>query len=509
MPKKIKLAIAAASAVLMLVIPSLAGEINVYDEDGSDGYSGDRLIAVNVNGDISASSESAGTITEPTEESIAESENTAGVAGIYDIISDGDGTRYILEPQLDESYEDYAEQDQSQSVSESVTYSVGTTRTVYSGITSYKTNNYFTVEVELRYIGQYCTVWVAQEDTGWFTDEMAKQAGDHFDEKYPYLLDYFGGFLDKDGDGKLAIYFYDIAQDGDYTDTLSSFSYTAGYFWSADLNRQSFELDNVVIVNNNKDCIHIDTRPTIKCESYVTKPKIDIERCYGTLMHEYQHLCNYSCRPEGTSEGTAMNEAFSEAADILIEGDSTRFSHYNKLSASAQAQSFTIWDGQLYNYDLAALFSQYLITQYGPTIFREVLAMRTKTSDTLTLIAQKMNVSVSQLILNFRMALILNEASGSYGFIGTVPGLSTKSLTGSVTLEPGGACVRSITDGSTVSGEGENISLIGIKIQKTPPTAAEIASAITAMLNGDSDMSLLDLINMVLSNKLGVVYDPT
>ena len=66
------------------------------------------------------------------------------------------------------------------------------------------------------YVGTHCTVWGASSDSSaiTITSTHAQQIGSYFDSKYSAVVSSFGNWYDADGDGKLAIFCYDI--DNDY-----------------------------------------------------------------------------------------------------------------------------------------------------------------------------------------------------------------------------------------------------------------------------------------------------
>ncbi len=305
-----------------------------------------------------------------------------------------------------------------------------------------------------RYVGTHCTVWgsTSDHDNIRLNTTDAILIGRAFDEEFDDMTAAFGDFwYDVDGDGKLAIMCYDI--DGEYAVGKPYYGgFTAGYYSMADQitvvtdgkGKTSNILDTTyfsgVFPNNAIDCIRIDTYPLMGKE----EPLSEVEACYSTLIHEFQHMLNNNRAVHNYSthltDGlyympTYLNEAFSMAAEHLIFGsestaDRLKYRHDKKFSVG---QSLTCWtggSGTLSQYSNSYLLGQYFRTRYaqqknddtdGSAFFKKLLDERQyeTNGDTLAYIAELLGASDKQsLICDFWAAVYCNQPSGLYGFAG-------------------------------------------------------------------------------------------
>ena len=235
-----------------------------------------------------------------------------------------------------------------------------------------------------------------------------------FDQRiYPSVTNNFGLASDIDQDGRINILCFDI-QDG----FSGSGGYTAGYFWSGDLYN--------VTHSNQSEIFYIDTYPAMG--SY-TK---DVSRAYATLAHEFQHMVNFNQNVliEGSYSNmdTWLNESLSMAAEQVYSGQglSNRINYYNLSSSIQNGHSLLYWDhygDTLSNYSLSYLFGQYIKIQanQGDRIFKEILTDPNNDYKAVENVAKKYidpNMTFGKLMTNFRIALLLKEPAGLYGFKG-------------------------------------------------------------------------------------------
>lgn len=339
-----------------------------------------------------------------------------GLNDVYSAGIDEDGF-IIMNPNLPEFTPDLSDKSNSDiRISDSeLSYKVGGTKT----ITTYDEKT--EIGVECLYIGTHCTVWVQTDcDSNiQLTSQQAKKIGEEFDSKMLNFAGYFPDAekIDCDNDGRIGIYCYDI--DKNYG-TTGITSYNAGYFWSYD-----FSL-------NNTDMIHIDTYPGMGSGTNYLQ---NIERCYGTLFHEYQHYINYSARYYNYHPiETYLNEAFSMAVEQLIYGSdsmNSRISYFNSnMTTITNGLAMTVWNNSnsLPQYSLSYVFGQYLRIRYNQLngvkenmLFNEVMKKLATTKsyiNTLDIIAGLLNTSKEELTKDFWIALYLRENTGKYGFNG-------------------------------------------------------------------------------------------
>ena len=299
-----------------------------------------------------------------------------------------------------------------------------------------------THDMECLYVGNYCTVWGDHYDEKinsklMLPADKAKELGDSFDSNLPKVIDSFGNWFDADGDGKVAVYCFDMDQN--YTYGIDG-SYTAGYFWSVMMSDSRGYINNKYFYRSDysagSDCICIDTFPAMNGGySDTNKLFTSVSSVFDTLVHETQHLIEFSYQVRSGNTGSSgeledfLNEGFSMAAEHLICGsDATknRITYYNGTSYT-QGYPLTYWGSSLSNYSNSYLFGQYIRTRYGAmtktdgsTIFKLVLEEHQKNSGVsgLTFISNLLETTPKQLILDFWAAVYLKNNSGRFGFQG-------------------------------------------------------------------------------------------
>lgn len=236
-------------------------------------------------------------------------------------------------------------------------------------------------------IGEHCIVWTPTTNgNGKYhpLDEIdtsfGDQAANEFDEKFELMYASFGDFYDPTGEGKVNLMFYNI-EDGWTED--SDDGYIAGYFWAADLYYDEFVSQGYGYMNNMA-MIHIDTYPAIDYPG----EGVDLLRGFPTLVHEFQHLINFS----NCYMHSWLNEALSAAAEELCyPGSEALLRTYSWVNSATVSNEFkynssfklhkggslAYWNNDdsdiLVRYGEVLLFSQYLYTQYGSEIFREII----------------------------------------------------------------------------------------------------------------------------------------
>ncbi len=336
-------------------------------------------------------------------------------------------------------------------------YKSNDTKSIVSAYATNHSNN--SVNLTCLYIGSHCTVWVQNDCNKNITlsQKQAKQIGEKFDS-YKSKLDNFLGnvSIDEDGDDKIAIFCYDISNEYEVNRKVSG--YIGGYFWGKDLVDANGYVDSVFMGENSGngnsiDCIHIDTFP---CMGSSADPLGNIENCYSTLVHEYQHFVNLSYSLGNKTNDTYLsfsetyiNEAFSMATEHVLCGSgsvSSRISTFNNMLATNKGYSLTYWNNNdgANSYGLPYVFGQYIRTRYaqltndksgtapGSSIYRLVLESRNQNNDedTLGIIANILyptsaypslnstQARKDQLLMDFWIAVYALEDSGIYGFNG-------------------------------------------------------------------------------------------
>lgn len=459
-------------------------------------YYGDYLLAANTA--VNGGGESTGTLPDVEEGSgRASREEDVVPAGDGDICGYDESGRglidpasFLPEPAVDEGAAYYADIAPGPEAG----YEEGDTK-------SFKLqtgkDTYSQVVCECVAIGTYSTVWIPADDpilladAGQMKEYMGTLAAE-FDEQYPKMTRMFGSkeIADKtygDGDGRTALLCYDICGDG-----TGYGAYTAGYFWSADLNAPYSNK-----TGNNLDCLHIDSWQGMRRNT--GSNTLNPTYSKGTMVHELQHMINFSiCREKEKEYGAKfnsistpkyLNEAYSEAAPILCYGlsyDKGRVSHYNShLQYFANGSiSLVQWGSvdTLCSYSMSYLFGQYIRTQYenGDTIYRDSMnGLSPDNNNLLPIIAEKLGVTLEEMLLNFRAALFLKNAEGPYGFKGEswaedIRSKAAADLSGTEKeLQPGTALVVAMEGDYEPSGEGEHIRFAGMNSQMTEESLVE------------------------------------
>ncbi len=311
-------------------------------------------------------------------------------------------------------------------------------------------------------VGELCYIWVANGDVdkdGYvpskssleiITDDVAQSIAEGYDKAiYPLLTNNFGTMNDHDGDEKISLLFYDI-QDGFNYDTQKT--YIGGYFYSADLHRNG--------TGNCTDMLHIDTYPLAEL--------VGARATFSTMVHELQHFVNYSWLENNTIASdytheiwSVFNEAMSMAAEHIYQGVlENRLAVYNDDSYNsniAGGMGFLSWGNTLPDYTMSYLFGQYLRTLTkgcdggGTAIYKSIMnglpscdidGVTAQVNEVMYGDETEKYMTSSELVANFRLALILRDDFGPYGFQGeeSFDSLSLPLYSGSgKILEPGGA----------------------------------------------------------------------
>lgn len=350
-------------------------------------------------------------------------------------------------------------------------------------VANFENNQYQSLTAKLCYSGTKVNVWVNNNQ---ITNEQANSLGKEFDSKiYGTITNNFGKESDVDKDGKINILCYDI-QDG----FSGSGGYIAGYFDPQDLYNVNY--------SNKSEIFYIDTYPTMYCTS-TTK---DVSKAYSTLAHEFQHMVNFNnaILVEGGKEqmDVWMNEGLSMAAEQIYTGSvlQDRISYYNSSTSIKNGHSVLYWDEDgdvLSNYSLSYLFLQYFKIQsgQGDKIFLEMQKLKNNNYKDMESLVKKYidpNMTFGQFMTNFRIALLLKQNSGLYGFrnVAGFNATNTQTYLGNpTTLRGGGALVKPLTGtGIKVpSNKGTNVTYTVVdKSGKTTNTKPVIKGASNKMI---------------------------
>ncbi len=339
------------------------------------------------------------------------------------------------------------------------------------------TGSYYSQNFIYQTSGSYCNILVEPDADGnpkISLDDAQKLATEFDTHIQPFMVENFGDYytaLIADSSGrslyyskntKMDILLYDI-QDG--FNGTSVRTYVGGYTDLTD-----FISENLGGNGNERGILHIDIYPLMG-----TSGTPDVEQAYSTIVHEFQHQISYSDSLFDYFTGKTSfyindawwNEAFSMAAEHLYTGEplTYRINSYNQTNNSTPLRKGLILDYQNYsendnnvasNYSTSYLFGQYLRCQTkhlsggGNQIYRTILEQTG--TDYTTILAGLSSIgyeyapeSFYELYRNFRMATVLKNPTGPYGFAGesAFSGLIDNAYTGTsnITLKPGAAVV--------------------------------------------------------------------
>ncbi len=352
-------------------------------------------------------------------------------------------------------------------------------------VTNTKTNEGYYQEFICLVVGEYCNILVEFDSSSEpvISVEDAQKMATEFDENIqPFMVENFGDYftyLGTDSSGRyvrfskndrMDILVYDI-QDG-YNGTTNR-SYVGGYTTAADFIAPLWGGNG-----NERGILHIDTYPSLGKNG-----SFDVEKSYSTIVHEFQHQISNSDSLFDWVTGATVhpvndswwNEAFSLAAEHLYLGESLdyRINKYNQATNTTPLRSGLVLgyldyaennDNVASNYSSVYLFGQYLRCQTkhlaggGDRIYRTILEQHG--TDYTTILAGLDEIgyeytpeTFEELYLNFRMATILKNPDGPYGFAGesAFSGLVDNAYTGTanLTLKPGAAVILRIPENFT------------------------------------------------------------
>ena len=417
------------SAVSASEIPESSGEgtrtVNaniVIDDNASGGYEGDYVVIYNPATSYSTSY-STGNMSGLISTSVNTNVETKGIADMGD-------TPYIID--IDQDLEEIAQAEEASrpddvQVEEATraSYSVGSTKT-FSILSSYSPTGSGSVQFKCLYVGQHCYIWTPTSSASntypldTIDTTYAKKAADEFDSKFDLMQASFGNHTNgTSGDGKLHMLYYNI-EDG----WQPGQGYVAGFFYRVD------------ITNNGLPILNIDTYPGVYYKNSSGVESKQISGTYNTMVHEYQHLINYS---NTSSMSSWMNECFSAAAEeICYPGSSVigRIQSWENYSYSTNGDwlnppkefkytsSYNLHNGySMYNwnnnlsdvlalYGQVSLFAQYLYSRFGNAIYKQI--SQNFTSSEPTAITNATGVNCADLVRDFRIALTANAAQDQY-----------------------------------------------------------------------------------------------
>lgn len=359
--------------------------------------------------------------------------------------------------------------------------------------TDLMTYRYDKFTFQLAQEGEHCCIWTLENDAVSFTDEQTSAMLEQFETVvYPADTEYFGGFRDLSGDGKLQIVTY----------AMNSTS-VCGFFDAYDL----YTKEEIAVIDP-EDPDSYNYLPIININARMADNETIV---YGTLAHEFQHLILRSAVLESPanrdllgherSVGVWLNEGFSMSAEELAypgsvaqQGYLGAYERSDKIRLGMSYQNFDASSVDVGAYGQSFLFAEYLRTQCGDGVFRSILDYW-RTADTTDLLTEgsairscldeaqirsfrsvctysdavknaigtEDGILLSELALAFRLAILLYEESGIFS-IGT-DRTSVPVYTGSGRkIEGGGALLLSCDGTFTVPQDADSgLVFVGIR----------------------------------------------
>lgn len=296
-------------------------------------------------------------------------------------------------------------------------FTVGSQRSWYATDMSGATHSEYSVSSTCRAVGNNCYIFAEDANGGTrITQAAVDSVLSAFESKTPanttkgiYQLDttYFGTPPDVDGDPKIVILILDI-KDG-YTGTGG---YVAGYYYSinqySDAEVQRFLGSNRH--SNEAEIYYVDCNPAMLTTS------AGLNNVLGTTAHEFQHMIHWKYDED---EISFVNEGCSEVAEQLCGyGLRSPAGYYGNTNVD-----FLSWNATgdvLVDYSRTAIFTWYLVEQFGNQITKKIVATSEtgEAAYTQALAAVGSSLQFKDVLKNFAVATKLNrrDYDTKYGF---------------------------------------------------------------------------------------------
>ncbi|MBQ2062694.1 MAG: InlB B-repeat-containing protein, partial [Oscillospiraceae bacterium] len=396
----------------------------VIDDDATGGYEGDYVVIYNPS-TSSSTSYSTGTMTGLIETSIS--------SNVQHRSAQNSDLPYKID--VDSQMAEIAKTAEVGPEPEPTraSYNVGDTKT-FSIYSQYSPTGSGSVQFKCLYVGSHCYIWTPSSSSNntypldTIDSSFAQLAADEFDSKFDLMQSSFGNHTNgSSGDGKLHMLYYNI-NDG----WEPGQGYIAGFFYNPDIS------------NNGVPLLNIDTYPGVYYKNSSGTEYKRMDTTYGTMVHEYQHLINYS---NTSGMNSWLNECFSAAAEEICYPGSSLVGRiqswenyyysdngdwlnppaefeYSPTDCPNLHKGYSLYgwsndlDDVLALYSQVSFFAQYLYTRFGNTIYKQI-SNKYSSSET-SAITSATGVSCADLARDFRVAVTANAAqdqyNGIYGF---------------------------------------------------------------------------------------------
>lgn len=360
-------------------------------------------------------------------------------------------------------------------------FTVGQAKSLWA--TNMVSNTEYAVTSHCRAVGNNCYIFV--EDSLWTNGTVTPAAVTSiqtaFETSTPgdaskgvFQLDtmYFGNPPDVDADPKIIILILDI-KDG----FTGSGGYVAGYFYAINEYTDAY-IQGALGSNrhsNEAEIFYIDANPAN------LRTSTGVAGAASTTAHEFQHMINWSA--DG-SETTFINEGMSESASALCGyGLRSPSLYYDKTNVDFL--SWNLSGDVLRDYSRAALFSWYLIEQFGSSLTKLIVQSPLNGINGYNSAFQALGspLRYNDVLKNFAVAAGLNKTTfdSRYGFTMSVPGkpiattyFSLNVPTVTDTVQPYGTRYVKFVGGQTLSVTVNSGGTLEVKAIATGPAGTRV-----------------------------------
>lgn len=312
------------------------------------------------------------------------------------------------------------------------------------------TAGWFNIPAHLLKVSDNLAIYIQTKFFTSYKEDISAYAlnklAQEFDCYYTSMTNIYGTHSDIDANGKIIILLMDINK------TKNSGSQTLGYFNPNDM-----------YGNNKGEILYMD----------LSNANNNTDKAIGTIIHEFQHLINYSyvISGERNEMSSWLNEALSESTSILFNKTTaeSRIEEFNKKNYYcfytwyAPEQKVTnetngVTANSTFNYPSASVFMHWLYQKNGSngSIFQTIASPKGLSDYNKVLSAAKEISGLSgatwdSLLLNWMSEIVTNGLATSWN-----PSVkATNNLAkGDVSLYPGAMVV---CDSCSISGTSGNI----------------------------------------------------
>lgn len=352
------------------------------------------------------------------------------------------------------------------------------------------TYGWFNIPAHLLKVSDNLAIYLqnGQNVSAYALNKLAQE----FDYHYTSMTNIYGTHSDIDANGKIIILLMDINK------TKGSGNQVLGYFNPSDMHG-----------NNKGEILYMD----------ISNANNKTDNAIGTIIHEFQHLINYSyvISGERNEMSSWLNEALSESTSILFNKATveSRIEGFNKINYYC----FYTWDiptnisnngkpNTHVNYPSASVFMHWLykIGGYKPDIFKDIAFSKELGDYNKVLSAAKgiSDYSVSSwdgLLLDWMSEIVTNGSNWT-----TTNKPTNNCASGDVSLYPGAMIVcDSYTNGASGNivtnkvngGSGKTIVLnkdtnlkgSAVKVSVSSSTSSKARTRRSAIRNDNNEES--------------------